>query len=240
MVMEDARIRAFSRSLGSNIRTLSLPLLIAAAFYAASDSAKATPECANLGAGDPMTAGNDTCTVTITSPLATDVDALAQGGGAADADTIKLDATTGAGGSFSFDLSHISSAPTGGMDFRGPSASRRHRIENAHMQKVPDSAVCVASRFTGLRGMWIFGMQDPTKKQAGTPPVWSRGNSGMRRMSKQHFCGDCRRAAAHRAADASGSPPKSITASRCFRSGPNTGPRPGRSCCDIGACPICN
>lgn len=97
---------------------------------------------------------------------------------------------------------------------------------------------CVVSRFTAFRGMWIFGMQDPTKKQAGTPPVWSRGNSGMRRTSKQHFCGDCRRAAAHRAADDSGSRPKSITASRCFRSGPNTGPRPGRSCCDIGACPI--
>ena len=115
--MEDARIRAFSRSLGSNIRTLSLPLLIAAAFYASSGTAKATPECTNLGVGDPMTAGNDTCTVTTASPLATDVDAGAQGAGATDADTIKLDATTGAGGSFSFDLSHISSAATGGMDF---------------------------------------------------------------------------------------------------------------------------
>jgi hypothetical protein len=118
MVMEDARIRAFLPSLGSNIRTLSLPLLIAAAFYAWPQSAKAA-ECqtGSVPGGDVLTGNNDTCVITSASPLTDDIDALGQGAAATDADTIKLDATTGAGGSFSFDLSHISSAATGGQDF---------------------------------------------------------------------------------------------------------------------------
>lgn len=108
--MEDARIRAFSRSLGSNFRTFSLPLLIGAIMYAWAGTGHATPECQNLGAGDPMTdtgdvvtGGNDTCTITSASPLANNVDALGQAASSG-ADILKLDGT---GTSFSFDVSKI-------------------------------------------------------------------------------------------------------------------------------------
>ena len=104
--MKDARIRAFSRLAGSNFRTLSVPLLIGAVMYAWAGTAHATPECQNLGAGDPMTTtgdvvtnGNDLCTVTSASPLTNNVDALTQGAATGSVDTLKLDATTAAGGS---------------------------------------------------------------------------------------------------------------------------------------------
>jgi hypothetical protein len=99
--MEDARIRAFSRSLSSNIRTLSLPLLIGAAIYALSPSAHAAPNCqaGSLPGGDgTLTAGADTCVVTGASDQTTSVD------GAAGSDTIKLDGT---GGTFIFDTGQV-------------------------------------------------------------------------------------------------------------------------------------
>src|SRR5262245_2861843 len=59
----------------------------------ASPHAYATPECQNLGPGDPMTSGDDTCTITGASPIANAVDAL---GGT---DTLHFDTS---GGSFAF------------------------------------------------------------------------------------------------------------------------------------------
>ncbi len=97
--MEDARIRAFSRLVGSKIQTLILPMVASAALFAASGTAQATPICQNLGATDPMTAGDDTCK--ITSPQSGPLDALGNG---TVGDTLQLDGT---GGSFSFDTSTI-------------------------------------------------------------------------------------------------------------------------------------
>ena len=96
--MEDARTGAFSRSLGSNFRTLGLPLLVAATLFGAGGVAQATPECQNLAAGDPTTTGADTCQVTTASPLTNNVDAQAG------TDTLKLDGTSGA---LSFDATKI-------------------------------------------------------------------------------------------------------------------------------------
>jgi autotransporter-associated beta strand protein len=74
--MEDARIRAFSRSLGSNIRTLALPLLIGAALYAMAQPAKAANcQAGSVPGGDGvLTAGDDTCVITSASDQTTAVD----------------------------------------------------------------------------------------------------------------------------------------------------------------------
>ena len=52
-------------------------------------------------------------------------------------------------------------------------------------------------------------------------------------------CAACRPAAAPRAADGCGRPPRSITACRCFGCGANGAIRRGRRCSTIGACPTC-
>ncbi|MBI1213006.1 MAG: hypothetical protein GC190_16205 [Alphaproteobacteria bacterium] len=103
--MEDARIRAFSRSLGSNFRTLSLPLLIGAALYAMTPSAHAA-NCqagSSPGGDGTLTTGADTCVITGASDQTTSVDA------SDDTDLLQLDGT---GGSFSFDTSTIGSVFT--------------------------------------------------------------------------------------------------------------------------------
>lgn len=83
-------------------------------------NAWATPECQNLGAGDPMTGGDDECAVTAASPLANIVDADAG------TDTIHYDTS---GGSFStgaaaignlflnFELAHVSGGNTLTLSF---------------------------------------------------------------------------------------------------------------------------
>lgn len=101
--MEDARIRAFSRLVGSNIRTALVPIMTSAALFAlATPAGAAECQAGSVPGGDVLTAGNDTCVITTASPLTDPIDALGQGSGGVD--TLKLNGVPGA---LSFDATKV-------------------------------------------------------------------------------------------------------------------------------------
>ena len=85
-------------------------------------------------------------------------------------------------------------------------------------------------------GMLTCGTLAPTRMRSGTAPVWSHGNSGLRRVTKRGSCEACKHDAAAKAADGCGRARRLTTASRCFGSGVNSGTRRGQRCLTIGAC----
>jgi hypothetical protein len=116
--------------------------------------------------------------------------------------------------------------------FRIPPAPYRERA-TAWVQAFAASAV---SRFTGSAGTKICGAPGRTKTRSGTASASSLGNSGMRRIARQHSCVAFKGGAAAKQAGGSGKMLRSITASHCFEYGRNTGTSPGRSYSPTGAC----
>jgi hypothetical protein len=87
------------------------------------------------------------------------------------------------------------------------SGRRRRHIANAHT-RIRDSVACAGNRFIASGGMWICGTLAPTRMRTGTVPVWSHGNSGMRRAARRGSCAACRSGAAAKVADGCGRTPR--------------------------------
>jgi hypothetical protein len=130
------------------------------------------------------------------------------------------------------------SATTVGTDYRAHSAHHPRLIGNVRTRRVRVSAACAGKRFIASVGMSISGTLAQTRMQHGTVPVWSHGNSGMRRAVRRGSCAVCKRVAAAKPVDGCGRPPRLTIASRFFGCGTSVETIRGRSFSVIGACQI--
>jgi hypothetical protein len=134
-------------------------------------------------------------------------------------------------------MAGVGGSATAGAACLSRSVPHLHRSVNMRTHSGLDFAPCAVNRSIASAGTLTFGVPVPTRTRSGTVLASSPGSSGTRRVARSSFCGVCKVGVALKAAGGCGGARKLTIASRCSRSGANTGTRLGRYCSIFGGCP---